>query len=67
MPKAFAYLGLVMGAIFIGFGILISVSPPDVPVIAQNPYIVSFIIIMYGLFRIYRSLMALKQHRDRLR
>jgi hypothetical protein len=67
MSKAFAYFGLVMGVIFIGFGILISVSPPDVPVIAQNPYIVSFIVIMYGLFRIYRSLMLLKQLRDKLR
>jgi uncharacterized membrane protein (DUF2068 family) len=66
MSKAFAYFGLAMGAIFIGFGILIIVSPPDVPVIQQNPYIISFIVIVYGLFRIYRSLMALKAYRDRL-
>jgi uncharacterized membrane protein (DUF2068 family) len=66
MSKAFAYFGLVMGAIFIGFGILIIVYPPDVPVIQQNPYIISFIVIIYGLFRIYRSLMTLKSYRDRL-
>lgn len=67
MSKAFAYFGLVMGAIFCGFGILIIVSPPDVEMIKQNPYLISFIVIVYGLFRIYRSLMALKAYRDRLR
>ena len=67
MSKAFSYFGLVMGSIFIGFGILIIVSPPDVELIQKNPYIISFIVIIYGLFRIYRSLMALKANRDRLR
>lgn len=67
MSKALAYFGLAMGAIFIGFSILIAVSPPDIAVIKQSPNMVAFIVFVYGAFRIYRSYGILKAHRDRLK
>ncbi|MEM7038931.1 MAG: hypothetical protein AAF570_18260 [Bacteroidota bacterium] len=66
MSKTFAYLGLVMGAIFVGFGILIVFSPPDVKMIQENNYLIAFIVLMYGAFRVYRSVRMLNEIRDRL-
>ena len=67
MSKTLAYVGLVMGAIFVGFGIMIVFSPPEVKMIQDNNYLVAFIVFMYGAFRVYRSLRMLKEMNDNLK
>ena len=61
--KPFAYLGFVMGVIFISFGIAIVVNPPEI--FAQSPdwqkYGVGVLIVVYGSMRLWRAKGQLKQ------
>lgn len=60
--KNFAYVGIIMGAIFIFCGIGIFVNPEmivgAIPADMQN--IAGFILVLYGAFRIYRSINVLR-------
>lgn len=68
MPKTFLYVGLVMGSFFVLAGILLALKPewanlgPDI-----QPYtpVLAICVILYGLFRIYRSYMGLKENREK--
>jgi len=69
MSKKFAYFGIVMGGIFVCGGILLVFRhdlvnlPPEF-----RPYhnLLGAIVIMYGLFRIYRSYLVIKEHREKI-
>ena len=60
MEKKYAYFSLIMGLIFIGFGILIPFRPPaifeELKIEGNALLIGAVILIMYGTFRITRAL-----------
>lgn len=67
MSKTFMYVGLVMGSFFVLAGILLALKP-ELANLGPNfaPYSnwIAISVILYGLFRIYRSYMALKDAKN---
>ena len=61
--KVFGYIGLVMSMVFIGGAIALIVSPPpNVSFLAENEtirYLLAVCVLLYGLFRLYRSVRIL--------
>jgi hypothetical protein len=62
--KFAGYTGLIMGALFVTFGILIPFFPPprfaDWGINNGLEYIVGLTLVMYGIFRITRAYKLLK-------
>ncbi len=57
--KAFAYLGVLMGAVFLFIGLGALMYPDNSLFVGLSPQlkkIFTFILLLYGAFRIYRSL-----------
>lgn len=69
MSKNFAYVGLVMGAIFCIGGLLLVIRPSFIalpPTFNGFEGVIGGIVVIYGAFRIYRSILALRENRDSL-
>ncbi|MFK7970708.1 MAG: hypothetical protein AB8F95_10085 [Bacteroidia bacterium] len=62
MKKNYNYFSLIMGLIFVGFGIGMFFHPPE-PIANMGKYapmLVGVILLMYGTLRISRALKMLK-------
>jgi|GEM_PF-2215489 len=66
MRNLFIYLGIIMGIVFLVFGVLMFIVPPDM-LKDWSPtarMIMGIGIIIYGGFRIYRSIKMLKDSKN---
>jgi len=63
MEKFFIYFSLFMALLFIAAGPYIVINPPQHSLILENKYIVGFILSMYGIFRLYRTYMMIKERK----
>lgn len=65
MPKYYAYISVIMGAIFVGFGLAMPWYPPqvflDMGIQGNYLYIIAIVLIMYGTFRISRAMKHIKR------
>ena len=52
-----------MALLFIAAGPYIVINPPQHSLILENKYIVGFILSMYGIFRLYRTYMMIKERK----
>jgi len=65
MGKTFLYFSFVMGTIFVIMGILVQVAPPPPLKDSGNTkYVFGCLLVLYGIFRLYRAYIALKNSRD---
>jgi hypothetical protein len=60
MSKFLLYLSLGMSIFFMVAAVIIVLYPPDNPQIRANKEIVALCLFLYGVFRLYRSVRALK-------
>ena len=64
MKKFLIYFSFGMSIFFIGAAILLVVYPPDVTAIRDNKFLAGFVLLMYGLLRLYRSVRMMKGKDD---
>lgn len=66
--KVYGYIGLVMSLVFIGGAIgLIYYPPPKIQFLKENEtirYLLAVCVLLYGLFRLYRSVRMLRNRGD---
>lgn len=64
--KVYGYIGLVMSLVFIGGAIALVVSPPpNIQFLQENEtirYLLAVCVMLYGLFRFYRSVRMLRNN-----
>lgn len=64
MTRFYLLFSFIMSITFIAAGPLIIAFPPDAAFIRDNKELAGFVLIIYGIFRLYRTYLLWKEQKE---